>query len=175
MDQDNAKEKVLEQLKIIDKAINLEKNAQVFYAHASEHVDSVEGKKTFRWLADFEASHESKLMSKRREVLEDPSLAGSDPPRLNLDLEISESGSGTTFDPGISDIDILILALDNEKRAKAFYERKSAHLTDGPLKELMMLFAREEDKHIRIIQGQIDHVEVNRKWATLESIVGKTR
>ncbi len=174
MDQDSLRTTTLERIKTIDKAINLECNAQVFYANASEQVDSVEGKKTFRWLADFEANHEAKLKKIRQDLIENPALSETEDPGLNMDLDISETGSDRDIDPNISDVDILILALDNEKRAKAFYERKAAAFDDGPIKEMLLTFAGDEAKHVRILQGQIEHVEVNRKWAKFEAIVDKS-
>jgi rubrerythrin len=169
MDDAKLLDLTLEQIKTIDKAINMERNAKIFYAQASEQVDSVDGKKTFRWLADFEASHEARLSSRRNELVTSPVLAGKPVPHHDLDLESSETYNDGELDPVMSDVEILILALKNEQRARGFYERKAKH-EEGDMKELLITLMNDEDRHIRILQGQIDHLQLNRKWATLDSI-----
>jgi len=171
MNPENEATKILEVLKIVDKAISFERNAQRFYKRVSELVESAEGKKTFLWLADFEKSHEARLKSRRSDLVNSPILAGVTVPVSFENTSMSEADTTGELDADISDTDIIIMAIRNEERIRSYYERKLSHVEDPELAEIFGHLMKEEARHKKILQDQMQHIEINHRWGNLESIV----
>ncbi len=168
MTPDNMKDRILELIKIIDKAIMMEHNAQAFYRTASRNTQSPEGKKMFEWLVGFEANHEAKLQAKRDELLTLPPMEGVAPPPLDEDFLLSEASQGTKLPPKPSDVDVLKLAIEGEQRAYSFYNRKFTHAADDHIKTMFQTMANEEERHIKILSEMRRHLQVEGIWMDLE-------
>jgi len=160
---------LLEMIRILNKGIAMERHARDFYAGAARRTESVAGKKMFEWLAAFEVGHKTRLEAKREELLRHPELRGVDIPALG-DFDVSEAYTGKDISPGVSDTEVLKIALENEKRAYSFFQKKLTFADDPQLEEMFRQMAGEEEKHMKIIEEQIKHLRLNHIWADLEDL-----
>ncbi len=167
---DPSLEEITRLIKTIDKAISMERHARSFYEVASERIQSAEGSKILRWLADFEDAHHARLTTKRDEFLQEIHDNESDYPPPEITSGLSETGPDSLVDDSLTETEILMLAIENEKRAQSFYERKSNAAGHGPLKDLLLELMREEERHIKILVDQHRHIEINRVWGSLEEV-----
>jgi rubrerythrin len=167
MAKDDIKRALLDMIKILEKGIVMEHNAREFYLSAAQKVAGERGREMLQWLADFEAGHESRLRAKRDELLEHPSISGTSA-RPPDDYTVSEAGGWGTLSSKSTDIDILKVALDNEKKAYAFFQRKITHAADPTVETLFRELARDEERHVRIIGDQLQHLKTNQLWMDMK-------
>ena len=160
-------------VKLVDKAIGIERNASDYYSRASLLVQSPDGKKTLNWLAEFEKGHEARLIARRTALIEESGGSLDAFPEPGTVTSVSEADQSKEMSSNLSDTEIIMLAIENEDRIKTFYEKKSERLPDGELKDLFLVLMREEDRHIKILIDQRKHLEVNRIWGDLDEIAKK--
>jgi len=172
MADDDLQKGILDLIKILDKGISMERNAQIFYSNAARATKAPQGKKMYEWLVNFEKNHESNLMAKRKELLQHPAIRGATPPALDVST-ISEAIASTDLPPEPSDVDVLRVAIENEKKAYSFYTRKLTHAADEHLKTMFQTMAREEDKHIRILSEMRRRLQIEGIWSDLEAFDDK--
>ena len=166
---DELKNAIIDLIKVIDKAISMEHSAHIYYAMWSQKSPSPEGRKMFQWLADFEANHEDNLRRKREELLNHPVMKGVSPPPLDDEYSVSEAGKSTGLPPEPSETDVLKLAIMNESKAYAFYQRKLTHAADDGLKKMFETFAKEEEKHIRILSEMRQRLLTDGLWGDVDA------
>jgi rubrerythrin len=170
MNDEELKEGILELIKTLDKGIRMERNANRFYAAAASNSPTPEGKTIFNWLAEWEAGHAEKLSQKREQLLAHPSMKGVIPPPLDEDYQLSEAGWSVELPPKPSDIDILKMAMINERKAYAFFQRKLTRAAEEGLKTLWDTLAREEEKHIKILGDLRQRLMIDGLWGDIEAI-----
>ena len=170
MVSDDVREGILELIKILDKGIAMEHHAQDFYRNASKKTVSLQGKKMYDWLVEFEVNHEEKLRGKKKELLEHPAMKGAKPPPFDMDKLLSEASANTKLPVNPTDIDILHIAIENEERALAFFTRKFTHAQGEHLKTMFETMAAEEDKHLRILTDIRRRLQIEGIWADYDKI-----
>jgi rubrerythrin len=161
------KKDLLNILGALNKAISMEKQAHFFYKAAADFTKSKKGSDMFTWLSKFEEGHVNKLMNRRKEILKNPLLEGVTIPPPE-DTGISEADDSELLSQIAEDSDVLKLAIKNEKRAYVFYTKKSALSVDEGSKLLFHNFAREEDKHIEILEDQLHSLKMNKIYKDFE-------
>jgi len=166
---DELRNAILELIKVIDKAISMEHNAHIYYSMWSQKSPSAEGRKMFQWLASFEANHEDNLRRKREELLNHKAMKGISPPPMDEEYNISEAGRSGGLPPEPSETDVLKLAILNERKAYAFYQRKLTHAADDGLKTMFETFAKEEEKHIRILSEMRQRLQTDGLWGDIDA------
>ncbi len=169
MSDDELRKGILELARILDKGIAMEHGAHIYYSMAAQRSPTVEGKKMFQWLADFELNHEDKLRRKKQELLEHPEMKGVSHPPLDKEYTLSEGGESIDLPPEPSETDILRLAIMNEKIAYAFYQRKLTHAADDSLRTMFETFAREEEKHIKILSELRQRLMIDGLWGDVDA------
>jgi len=169
MQSDELRKSLLKIIRLLDKGIAMERHARDFYAAAARKSDTPQGKKMFEWLAQFEAGHKARLEAKRNDFLQHAALEGVSTPELE-DYDVSEADASVKLLENATDMDVLKLGIENELRAYAFYEKKYTYATDESLRAMFDTMAREEDKHIRILREQLEHLELNRVWAEMDEV-----
>ncbi len=174
MNPKDLKESLIKVVRLLDKGIAMEMHARDFYAAAARKTGSPQGRKLFEWLAQFEVGHKARLEGKRKEILSHPALKGVETKEVG-DYDVSEADESVALPSNPTDIDILKIALENERRAYAFYQKKITFSTDALLKEMFNTMAREEERHIKILSDQRKHLEVNRIWGDLQLILGENK
>ena len=169
MSSEETRESLLKLLRLLDKGIAMERNARDFYARAARIVEDLNARKMFEWLANFEVGHKKRLEAKVKNILADDTLADVDIPQLG-EFEVSEAIWKKNFPEHPSDLEILTMAMENEKRAYAFYQRKITFTTDELLLEMLETMARDEDKHFKILEDQYENLQRDHIWGTMEEI-----
>jgi rubrerythrin len=147
----------------------MERNARDFYARAARHSKTKQGKRMFDWLAQFEVGHKTRLESKKQEILQHPALEGVDVPKLD-DYQVSEASGTIVLSDDPTDIEILKIAIENEKRAYSFFQKKITFTEDTLLLRMFETMAREEEKHWKILQDQLDRLQMDNIWGTMDEI-----
>lgn len=167
MIEPKTRENLFKIIKIIDKAMAMEKHAQIFYRSAADFTESPEGRKMFNWLAEFEESHVLRLAARKREILENPIIADEEIPEPD-ETDLSEARDIAGNKKFADDIEVLKIALENERRAYAFYTKKATLSEDQDARDLLDKFAQEEDKHIRILDDQLHSLKMNKIYKDFE-------
>jgi rubrerythrin len=162
----NPQETLLKLVRVIDKAIGMERNAQIFYRNAAQKVESVEGKKMFQWLASFESGHEARLMIRRKELFAHPSMEAIPQYAIDEVAELSEARP-IELPESPSDIDVLMIGIQNEVTAQSYYQLKAQYMSDDSLKNTFERMAQEEERHVRILSEQLKHLQVEEFWLDL--------
>ena len=163
---------ILDLIKVLDKGISMERNAQIFYGTAARNTKAPQGKKMYEWLVNFERNHESNLLAKRKELLQHPAMRSTPVPLLDIST-LSEAATPDDLPPEPSDVDVLRVAIDGERKAYAFYNRKLTHAADEHLKTMFQTMAREEDKHIKILSEMRRRLQIDGIWSDLEAFEEK--
>ena len=169
MTRDELRESIIDLIKMLDKAISMERHARDFYAAAARQTDAPQGKRMFEWLAQFEAGHKARLESRRNDFASHDALDGTDLP-LPEDYDISETGGPIRIPENPTDTEIIKIAIDNELKAYSFYQRKMTHAKDESVKNLLENLSADEDRHMKILRDQLQHLEVNRMWTEMNQL-----
>ena len=136
--------------KIMEFAIEKEREAVRFYEELSSQEAYAAGRKTFLEFAAEERKHEKMLQDFSRENVKNyevkpvPNLKRSD---YVVDL---------TYSPGMPFPDILILAAKREEKALAFYTDFAEKADTAEHKKLFQILAGEEAKHKLAIETILD-------------------
>ena len=72
--------------------------------------------------------------------------------------------------PKPSDVDVLKLAIEGERKAYTFYSRKFTHAAQDTVKTMFETMANEEDRHIKILTEMRRHLQIEGIWGDLEAI-----
>jgi rubrerythrin len=167
MPPEETRQDLLKILKAVNKAISMEKQAHFFYKAAADFTQSHEGMKMFSWLSKFEEGHVLKLTSRKKEYLKHPLLAGVVIPDAE-DSDISETSDSEAINKFTNDIEVLKIAIKNEKRAYIFYMKKASMSPNETTKKLFENFAKEENKHIEILDDQLHSLKMNKIYKDFE-------
>ncbi len=169
MENEELKQSLINVVRLLEKGISMERHARDFYARAARKTKSEQGKRMFEWLAQFEVGHKARLEAKKQEILNHPALKGAEIPKLG-EYEVSETGSSMELSGEPTDTEILKIAIENEKRAYSFFQKKITHTDDELLLGMFETMAREEEKHWKILQDQLNHLQIDHVWGTLDEI-----
>ena len=153
---------------IFSTALQYEKKIRDFYRSAAEMVDDQRGKNIFLSLADDEQSHVDflnysleQLQAKgaidiNRLASPIPTLKQLEPKIDHLKAEIPKQMLGDIKS-------VLDSALKLEKETSAFY-RDACSKTDGEIKAILEKFLEIEDRHVDVVQIELDHAQHNGMW-----------
>ncbi len=164
---------ILSHLKILTNAAEMERQAQVFYSEAAMRCKSPEGKKMLRWLAEFEKSHEARLLEQKSKLEKHPLMKGMKSPRLEEDYATSEASSLAGLPPKPSETDILKAAIINETKIYAFYQRKLTHAASDELKDVWEKMAADENRHIVILSEMRQRLINNKMWGDVDAYINE--
>jgi rubrerythrin len=163
MSQEEKGKAILDMLRVIDKGVVMEQNARTFYLSAADKVKSDEGRKMMKWLADFEQGHASRLLERKKALMGRLRSLELDP--LNFDnFDVSETSESKRLAPDASEMDILKMAIENEKRAYAFFTKKVTFAGDKSIETFFREMAAQEEQHIKILNDQLDHLKATQRW-----------
>jgi rubrerythrin len=174
MTDSDLRRSLLSIIKVLEKGIAMERNAREFYLEAAGKVKSDKAKEMLQWLADFEIGHEARLTAKRRELVTHPVVYGTPHAPLE-DYQLSETSGGRVIPREATEIDILKIAIENEKRAYAFFQKKITLVDDPTLESTFKEMAREEERHIAILKDQLEHLKSERLWKDMREYDDFTR
>lgn len=158
----------MDSIEIFKTALEYEKKIRDLYLSADKIVDDPRGKAIFKALADDEQSHVDFLLYsiqqlKESGVIDQERLTSPIPSKTEIEANI-ESMKAQIPERMLGDIKtVLNSALQLEKETSAYY-RDASEKTDGDIKQLMELFLEIEERHVDVVQIELDHATNNGMW-----------
>jgi rubrerythrin len=149
-------------------ALQYEEKIRDFYRSAAETVDDPRGKSIFLALADDEQSHIDFLhysleQLKKNEAIDIGRLVSPIPILKKLTSEIEHLKAEIPAQM-LGDIKIVLAsALKLEKETSAFY-RDACGKTTGDIRTIFEKFLEIEDRHVDVVQIELDHAQHNGMW-----------
>ncbi len=142
-----------EDIKAIQVATKAEKEASQFYGKMSKKTKDPRGRDMLQQLSDFEMNHYLRLKELAKSLQEKGEwilYSGTSLKSEGLHLKADKMKGQDQ----LTDMDALMLAIREEKRAGAYY-RSMAELTKEPLgKEMYKRLASEEELHEKLLNDQ---------------------
>lgn len=149
-------------------ALQYEEKIRDLYRSAEEIVDDQRGKTIFRALADDEQSHIDFLHYSLEQLKADGTI--------DIDRLVSPIPTLKQLDSGIEKLkakiptqmlgdikSVLGSALILEKETSAFY-RDACNKTEGKIKTIFEKFLEIEERHVDVVQIELDHAQHNGMW-----------
>lgn len=144
-------------MNILDCAIKMEEEARAYYENLAETVTVPELKNLFSMLAAAELEHHDALACMKAKV---------EPQKVRFSA-LEEAAC--VFKPLLDrreliaelkdDPDAYKHALQKEEEGVRFYEELAAKAEDGATREVLLMIAREERKHLNIVENIYSFVE----------------
>lgn len=158
----------MDSIEIFTTAIAYEEKIRDLYQSADSIVDDERGKTIFRALADDEQSHVDFLLYsleqlRAKETIDMARLKTAIPARAEIDANI-EKLKARIPERMLGDIKkVLNSALKMEKETSAFY-RDARDKTEGSIREILEKFLEIEERHVDVVQIELDHALHNGMW-----------
>lgn len=143
----------MKQVDAIDLAMTREKLGHDFYLDATETTNNPSGQKVFHWLARQEQTHFNALKRLRDALVRDApeeaeqSLTSSKTPQWPIPGEVTESTNAQ---------EALQMAIEAEKASVSFYRTTEQFTPDEGAKTMFSELVREEQKHLQLLEIQLD-------------------
>jgi len=143
----------------IDKAIELEELGYAFYNEAEGKTYDVQGKAMFRFLADEEVKHKQWLQ-KNLDVEEFDLTVMVEIPEYDEmeDTVFKKEVNGGIADEGADNLAALNIGVEAERASISLYAAIVEQCGDEQCRNLFRQLVSEEEKHLSILQGEIDFV-----------------
>jgi rubrerythrin len=140
----------------LDIAMNAELKAQVFYAQAAVQVQDPRGRDLLNRLAAFEQYHYQKLSELARSLRDGEGFIGYEARTMEDVQPFRGSGEAAGVDVGDlgSEVEILTVAIGNEKVAHAQYQTLADQTEDPSGQAMFNRLAYEEEMHQRILEDE---------------------
>ncbi len=158
----------MDSIDILKTAIEYEKKIRDLYLSADKIIDDERGKSIFKALADDEQSHVDFLLYSIKQlgesgVIDLSRLVSPIPSKTEIEANI-ESMKSQIPERMLGDIKtVLNSALQMEKETSAYY-RDAYEKTEGDIKKIMELFLEIEERHVDVVQIELDHANNSGVW-----------
>lgn len=149
-------------------ALQYEEKIRDFYQSAATTVDDERGKSIFRALANDEQSHVDFLLYsleqlKTEQPIDIDRLVISTPTIKQLESGLNKLKENIPIQM-LGDVkSVLGSALKLEKETSAFY-RYACNKTEGDIKAIFQKFLEIEERHVDVVQIELDHAQHNGVW-----------
>ena len=153
---------------IFSVALQYEEKIRDLYRSADKIIDDERGRAIFRALADDEQSHVEFLLYsleqlKQNKKIEIDQLGTPIPTLAQIELKVEKLKTKIPI-LMLGDIkSVLGSALKLEKETSAFY-RDASSKTEGYIKTIFEKFLEIEDRHVDVVQIELDHAQNNGMW-----------
>lgn len=153
---------------IFTTALQYEEKIRDLYREADKIIDDERGRAIFRALADDEQSHVDFLLYsleqlKKKGAIDINRLVTSIPTVKQLESKIDKMKAKIPQQM-LGDIkSVLAGALKLEKETSAFY-RDACQKTEGEIHAIFEKFLEIEDRHVDVVQIELDHAQHNGMW-----------
>ena len=142
-------------LEAIKRAMDAEMEAHTYYSQAAQKATNPKGKDMFRQLAALELNHYNNLKALHDSLHEGNGWTTYDATQ-NSDTTHAPEGTDPSREEALKDdvLSILSKAIEDEKKASAYYTKLANETTDPAGKELFTKLAEEEKVHTKILNDQ---------------------
>ena len=157
-------------LSILNTAIQMEKDGQVFYARASHESGSEAGRRLFTSLAEEEKCHQRRFeeiyrkLSRKQEWPEIKEASQVAPVRTIFRQATQDCGAETKT--AASELDALKLAIDMESKSYDLYTRCGQEATSAPERAFYEALAAEERQHQLALTDYQEYLSDPADWFT---------
>ncbi len=158
----------MDSIEIFTTALKYEEKIRDLYHSAATTVDDERGKSIFRALADDEQSHVDFLhysleQLRANDTIDAARLQTAIPARRLIESNI-EKMKAEIPEQMLGNIKtVLNSALKLEKETSAFY-RDARDKTEGAIRDILNKFFKIEERHVDVVQIEIDHAMHNGMW-----------
>ena len=135
---------------IIDFAVKAEEQAVKFYSELATTAKSKAMKEAFEGFAKEEEEHKNKLLNLDIGKI---SFSASHP---ISDLHISDYINPEVTHQGLNYGEVLVIAMNREKRAFMLYDKLAKMIEDVDLKKFFLFLAKEESNHKYRFEAEYD-------------------
>ena len=158
----------MDSISIFTTALKFEEKIRDLYREASSMIDDERGKSIFNALAEDEQSHVDFLHYSLKQLRANDTIdvkrLGTAIPEQNLIDANIEKMKGEIPTQMLGDVKTALnSALKMEKETSAFY-RDSMDKSEGVIREIFQKFVEIEDRHVDVVQIEIDHAMHNGMW-----------
>jgi rubrerythrin len=150
-------------MNVFEFAMQMEKDGEAFYRQIASKTNNAGLQKIFTTLADEEVVHYKtfkKLFEKSAADIVESNVLGK---AKNIFQEMKKTG-GFDISAETPQIEAYKKAMDAEKEAFTFYEKKAEEATNPTEKNILQAFAREERRHYRLLENVLDFVSRPDAW-----------
>ncbi|MEO0199408.1 MAG: ferritin family protein [candidate division WOR-3 bacterium] len=151
----------------LDLAMDIEKDSIFRYLEIARKTKDTSGKNMFITLAMEEVKHLLILSEARQIVEEEVHLKPLEVPKSEIEGVLPDIIKREKKKHGkseLNELDALEIALEHEKKAMDFYEKKSVEMTDETLKNLFKRLYEMERGHYELIMAQLDYIKGTGFW-----------
>jgi rubrerythrin len=158
----------MDSISIFTTALEYEKKIRDLYVEAAAKIDDERGKGIFNGLAEDEQSHVDFLnysleQLRANNAIDVNRLQTAIPARKLIDKNIEKMKVEIPVRM-LGDIKIVLKsALKLEKETSAFY-KDSRDKSEGAIREILNKFFEIEERHVDVVQIEIDHAMKNGMW-----------
>lgn len=155
---------VREDLRAIEIAMKAEKDASQSYSRAAKGTRNPKGKDMFQQLSEFETNHYNKLkelLQSLRQKGEWILYSGTDLKRKSIPLKTDKLKGGEQ----LTDMDALKIAIQEEKKAQAYYRSMADWVKDPRGKNMYRHLADEEALHEKVLNDQYYSLHNTGVWS----------
>ena len=158
----------MDSIAIFTTALQYEEKIRDLYHTAATTIDDERGKSIFKALADDEQSHVEFLQYsleqlRANETIDATRLKTAIPARDEIEANIDKMKAEIPSQM-LGDIrTVLNSALQLEKETSAYY-REARDKTEGPIRDIFNKFYEIEERHVDVVQIEIDHAIDNGMW-----------
>jgi len=150
-------------MNVFEFAMQMEKDGEAFYRQIAAKTKNPGLQKIFTTLADEEVEHYKTF----KKFYEKTSVKVTESNILekvkNIFIELKDAG-GLDISAETPQTDAYQKAMEAEKEAYTFYEKKAAESDSADEKQVFLLFAREERRHYRLLENVIEFVARPQEW-----------
>jgi len=142
-----------EDIKAVKVAIEAEKKAYQNYSKLAKKTKNPKGKEMFQQLSEFEVNHYQKLKSLLKTLQEKGEWILYEGTNLKK-RSISVKAEKPKGQEQLTDMDALKIAIQEEKKAEAFYRSMAELTSDARGKDMYKRLANEEALHEKVLNDQ---------------------
>lgn len=150
-------------MNVFEFAMQMEKDGEAFYREIAGNTKDAGLQKIFNTLADEEVVHYNTFKSLYEKTAAEAVESNVLEKAKNIFTEMKASG-GIDVSDATAQIDAYRKAMKAEEEAYTFYEEKAQEADDPAEKKILLIFAREERRHYRLLENVIEFVSRPDEW-----------
>ncbi|MFT5701507.1 MAG: rubrerythrin [Desulforhopalus sp.] len=150
-------------MNVFEFAMQMEKDGEAFYREIAKKTKNVGLQKIFNTLADEEVVHFNTFKKLHEKTTVQASESNILDKVKNIFIEIKDTG-GLDMSAETPQTEAYEKALEAEKEAYTFYEKKAEESDDPEEKKILLTFAKEERRHYQLLKNVLDFVSRPDQW-----------
>lgn len=157
-------------LEILKQAINVEQQGLDFYRRAAKRTQNAAGRAFFNSLVEDEKKHERILRVEYEKVKSGAGFVeATSAVRMTLsELTLFPKKDVLKIPPGATDLEVMQIAIDFERRGHEMYMKAAEGVTDLAGKAVYQYLAKWESHHRDLLERALNQLSADGTWLVLE-------